>query len=923
MPDSSFDLKTEVDYYTNVLIVDELGEISTVLINSLLSHGCLISYYGREKKEAFHYLQEKNNFLYLDSFSEVEPLKKIDYFFYLAAENDPKLLKEDDLLWLTEKFRCRTLIVSPFAYAAVERYSAMVKERWLNLRLVVFDCLFGPRIKSGILAKLFRAGIGGNQISLAESSEKKLFPLSAAALSQEIIRLIFAADTKSKVYFLQGEEITLGDFASLVKKYCPNLGISFLGKEPERQITTGEWENLKVQEALEERIEETADWFERNLPEESVPAEVPIFETEIGPKTTEKKKEPQRPKAALSRKIIFGVSLFLLLTGLFFVLPLILTGALGVLGVKELEKTKVALNQGNLSLAIKRNDSCLKILNLSQKVVLTTSPFYALIGLGKKMEAVSETLLFSQNISESIKFSLLAGQDLMKWSGEFMNGGGGNKEEVLGSVKANLASAYGEASLAQLSLAKAEAGFKLFRETGQFEKVRKDLPQLREGLLKVQNLLTVLPKLLGFSGRKTYLLLFQNNAELRPTGGFIGSFGLLNLENGKLIDLEVFDVYQADGQLKGHVEPPAKLKEYLGEAGWYLRDSNWDPDFTISAQRAQWFLDKEMQASVDGTIAVTLEAVRQLVAAMGEVIVPEYQEKINQENLFQKAEYYAELGTFPGSTQKKDFLGSLSQALFEKMKNAKDQELVNLGGAFFNSLEQKEIMLYFNDPEVESVANNLNWGGRIRSYQPASSGQPILADFLFINEANVGINKANFFVQRKIDHLISLNREGKIEEKLTLTYDNQSPSESWPAGRYKSYLRLYLPLGTKVTSVLMTDPKNPGLWLPFDWHFFDSSEEHGKSLFGFLFEIPYKTKSKIEIKYELDRPVDLSKKLTSYLLLLQKQSGAYPSSYTLSFLYPENLVPVRVIPSAVVGDKQLLVTAKLDRDLIFQVDLAH
>jgi hypothetical protein len=85
----------------------------------------------------------------------------------------------------------------------------------------------------------------------------------------------------------------------------------------------------------------------------------------------------------------------------------------------------------------------------------------------------------------------------------------------------------------------------------------------------------ILPEFLGADGkRKEYLVLLQNEMELRAGGGFIGSFGVLSFNDGKLIGFDIQDVYEVDGQLKGHVEPPEEIKTYLGEAGWFMRDAN-------------------------------------------------------------------------------------------------------------------------------------------------------------------------------------------------------------------------------------------------------------------------------------------------------------------------------------------------------------
>jgi len=936
MPENILNLKTEFDYYTNVLVIDELGEISIRLVDALLDHGCLVYYFGKEKKETFYYLLEKNNFVFLNSISEIEKINKLSYLFHFPAENEILLSCADEINWLTEKYLCKTLICCSIENPGLEKYFNLVKEGDKNRRLVVFENIFGPRIEEGLLAKFFKAGIWENKGAITENKEKKVFPLFVDNLVKEMVKTIFIPETKSKAYFLKGEEISFQKFGELAANYYSSFHPNFLGKEIKIEKKKFPFEEICLTDDLNEEVEKTVNWFRKNIPQtkeslsEETRSKAPVFEKEIKPLVIKDKdkenlnlffKEEKRA-APQTRKILFGILLFLGLVFFSFVVPLALAGIFGTAGIRDVQKSQEAIDRSNFSLAIKKNESGGRNLNFARKVVLTTSPFYGLLGLDKETEAINETLLFAQNLNVTYKFALLASRDWSAWINDFINGGGG-KEEALGAIKANLGFAYERASLTQTSLTKVEPVFRFIHRDDLFEKIKKYLLESREILLKGQNLLGVMPEILGFKGRKTYLVLFENNAELRPTGGFIGSFAVVSLEKGQLLDFEVSDVYQADGQLKGHVEPPAKLKEYLGEASWYLRDSNWDPDFSVSAQRAQWFLDKEMQVSVDGTVAVTLEAAAKVMGALGEVAVPEYQEKINKDNLFQKAEYYAELATFPGSTQKKDFLGSLAQALFEKIKNTKGKELISVGGAVFAGLEQKEVLAYFDSPEIENVFSGLNWAGKIREYQPVMTNQPIFADFLLINEANVGINKANYFVERKISQEISLLPDGGVSEKLTVAYDNKSPAETWPAGRYKNYLRLYLPKGARVTAVSLSDPKNSDLWLPYDFKNFGNTEDHEKSLFSFLLDVPIKSQQSIEIKYELPQKVDLSKKLSSYLLLLQKQPGAYPSDYTLSFVYPAGFVPLRVIPSAVIGEGKLLIQGKLDRDLIFQIDLAH
>lgn len=962
MPENSFNLETEVNYFSTVLIIDERGEISSHLADILLSQGCLVNYFGVESRQNLNYLDENSSFNYLSNLSEIESLSQVDYLFYFSSEN--QIITKDNLFWLTKKHRCKILVCLPLDSSQKEMFQNLIKEKELNIRLVFYDCFFGPRVKNGLLGNIFIKGVRGSGAVLSESPGQIIYPVFAKRLTEEIARLVFLPETKSKQYFVESWEITLQDFVDKVKTTHPGTRIGFVNSETFNKKTDS-LETIHLKDSLDEKVSETVGWFARHVPQEPILVErvetkdeqavseasdnlTPpddhrslaglstedrlnfLFENESKKENPSKAPMPVVPRQPLKQaekpirsKFFLGTGIFIFLLLFFYSAPLVLIGGAGVLGIRQLTELKKQVEEGNISSAITTSNSVKATLNFSEKILSLTNPFYSLIGLQKQTQMVSEAFGFARNLNDSVAFSLVAAKEMVVLGSGFVNGESFDWEEKLSSVKSNLAFSYQQASLAQSALQSTKRGFDLLGRTEQYDSLRKTLPETREILLKSQNFIGVLPRILGFSERRTYLVLFQNNTELRPTGGFIGSYGLINLEGGKLTGFEVYDVYQADGQLKGHVEPPAKLKEYLGEATWYLRDSNWDPDFTVSAPRAQWFLDKEMQVKVDGTIGVTLEVAKNILAAIGEVEVPEYNEKITKDNLFQKAEYYSELGTFPGSTQKKDFLGSLAKAIFEKIRSAQAKELVNIGGAIFNSLESREMMLYFNDPECQKAVARLGWEGSIKDFSPQSDKTFVFADYLHINEANVGINKANFFVTRKVDHQIKLDEKGKAEEKLLITYDNQSPSESWPAGRYKTYLRLYLPKGVRLTSTLVTDPQNPSLWLPFDMKYFNNTEEQGKSVFGYLLEVPIKSKRQIEIKYEHPRTISPVQKINSYLLMVQKQPGAYPSDYTLSFFYPRNLVPVRVIPSALISSGQLLVSGRLDKDRIFQIDLAR
>ncbi|MCQ3944892.1 MAG: hypothetical protein DPW11_03905 [bacterium] len=255
----------------------------------------------------------------------------------------------------------------------------------------------------------------------------------------------------------------------------------------------------------------------------------------------------------------------------------------------------------------------------------------------------------------------------------------------------------------------------LTKVEGDYQELKNLLPTLKKNTLLGKGVFSILPDLIGLNDRAKYLVLFQNNMELRATGGFIGSYGILSFEKGKLYDFQVYDVYTADGALKGHVEPPVPIKNILGEANWYLRDSNFDPDFPTSARRAEWFLKKSMNQDVIGTISINLETLKLLLNSVGPLELSDYNETITEGNLAERAQFHAEVNFFPGSTAKKEFLSSVADALFAKLKTADAKSLLSVSSALLASLESSDTQLSVTNASSERILQTLGWNGAVES----------------------------------------------------------------------------------------------------------------------------------------------------------------------------------------------------------------
>jgi len=565
-------------------------------------------------------------------------------------------------------------------------------------------------------------------------------------------------------------------------------------------------------------------------------------------------------------KITVLISLFLI-----FLFPVLYFGINLGIGILSLKKIETAFNERDFHNLTKYSFWARDSFGRNKDFIKFGQPVFELFGMKQKTNTAESLFLAAEVSLDGLAYSLSAAEIGNQIFLKILHGENFNLEEKLRQVKTDLSMAYERTSMAQGLLNNFSGEERFFGP--QVKKLKKELPMFRSVIWEGQEIIGVLPEILGREGRKTYLVLFQNNMEIRPTGGFIGSFGLLTLDKGVLLDFEIQDVYAADGQLKGHVEPPAKLAQFLGQASWYLRDSNWDPDFPTSAAKAEWFLEKELGRRVDGTIALNLFVAQRLLEAFGEIELPDYQEKINAKNFFERAQFHNEVGFFPGSQAKSDFLGAVSNALFEQIKTADQGELVGVSFSLYQSLLEKDILISLQNEKAMNVISKFNWDGALKEVKCKIENLKCLEDYLMIVEANLGVNKANYFLTRSLNLETRISPEGKIGKTLTVFYENKSPSEVFPAGKYKTYLRFYVPEGSVLGQC--TIGNNPCQT--------EETTEHQRTVFAFLAEVPVGEKRQIRLSWEL--PIDFT--FGQYSFFIQKQSGTRNDPLTLSFVYPK------------------------------------
>lgn len=418
-------------------------------------------------------------------------------------------------------------------------------------------------------------------------------------------------------------------------------------------------------------------------------------------------------------------------------------------------------------------------------------------------------------------------------------------------------------------------------------KVRENLKTVKDSLNKIQDILknsrpilTALPKALGATTSQTYLILFQNDKELRPTGGFLTAYALIRFDAGKLSILRSGDIHELDGD-RSYLPGPPVLLQKLVLPNWYLRDTNYSPDFKKSMQDFLIYYNNNGNPSINGIVALDTAFVESFLEISGPIKVPEYADDFSgfvnlpescrvggdsftAENVVCRLELYAER-LLAKSPQRKALLGDLMNHLLDWVYNAPAQQWYGLVQNALSQASQKHVLLYLHDETLQDLVESYNFAGRVKDIDEGS-------DYLYINDANLAGQKSDLYMQREISQEVMIVQDGTLTKKVTLNYENTGPWDGWLNTYNRDYVRILVPAGSRFISSSGGVQKT------------NSFEDLGKTVFdNFLITAPGET-STFTVEYELPFKIDKSKgfQLSDYKLLIQKQPGKPGEKYSIS-----------------------------------------
>lgn len=314
---------------------------------------------------------------------------------------------------------------------------------------------------------------------------------------------------------------------------------------------------------------------------------------------------------------------------------------------------------------------------------------------------------------------------------------------------------------------------------------------LESSLAEVVSLAASLKEFLGTTHDKRYLLVFQNNAEMRASGGFIGSFAIIDFRDGKIKNIEVpgGGSYDTEAGLKDKIIAPEPL--HLVNPLWHFWDANWWPDWPTTARKLMWFYEKSDGSTVDGVISFTPTVIEKMLRVIGPIDMTEqYGVIVDADNFWTVTQTFAEQKPDETKAPKK-IIGDLMAKIIAELPSRLDQDaIIDLMKIADESLDEKQILFFFADNELEKKIIGYGWGGEMKN----SAG-----DYLMVVNTNIAGGKSDKKIEEKIYHNAEIAKDGSVIDTVRIERSHTGiKREEFTGVRNVDWMRIYVPSGSEL-----------------------------------------------------------------------------------------------------------------------------
>lgn len=371
-----------------------------------------------------------------------------------------------------------------------------------------------------------------------------------------------------------------------------------------------------------------------------------------------------------------------------------------------------------------------------------------------------------------------------------------------------------DAELAALERASAEADrLRRVRWTGPLRRMEPLVTELSTSLAGIASVRQVstaaavgLDPLLGFDRPRTYLVMGQNEQEIRATGGYLGTLGVITVERGRLTTSDYRSSYDFDPARWPNRPPPGPLARYMGSDTWFLRDANWEADFPTSARRVVDFFKADQGVAVDGVVAVDTPMVQLLLGATGPLTVEGVAEPLTAQNFLTALEEELFESGKDSQVRKRQILQPVLRLLIQRVQEASASRVAPILSALHRGAAGRDLQLYGVDERVQTLSERLGASGRLAPREGR--------DFVAVVDSNISYNKIQVAIRREITY--TSRADGRVDllvrwinERSTFSgqrysrlgqggqlWNAQTATMAPAVGTFGNYVRIYFPPDT-------------------------------------------------------------------------------------------------------------------------------
>lgn len=307
------------------------------------------------------------------------------------------------------------------------------------------------------------------------------------------------------------------------------------------------------------------------------------------------------------------------------------------------------------------------------------------------------------------------------------------------------------------------------------------------------------------------LVLLENPSEMRPGGGFLGSYADVTVRNGMVEDIAVHDVADADVLFAEKIVPPKVLQ--LEQTGWRPADGNWFFDFPTSASATislfeRSSLYKNNGITFDGAIAITPQAMSDLLSLTGPITVSNASIGVapaNGSTTFSSAALVGQIQSIvqagqaksSASTYPKKVLDVLWTSVLKRLASSTDvekQQMVTMAGTWITN---KDMMAYFKNADFENFIKTSGAAGD--EFVPP---QNFNGDYLAIVHTDVNSDKSEQYVSSTVNLNITIGTDGVASDHLVVTraHHGDKSASWWYKTTSQDYLQVFVPAGSSFTN---------------------------------------------------------------------------------------------------------------------------